>query len=201
MTYEVQQTRWDRIVRRVTGSVGPGSRVSETISELMPVLDIERVPGELLLLGGTRIAWGGANLTGVAGNTGKIQLFNPVDSGSIITVTKVYVRLPSAGILRMVIEPVARLTDGASARYRDGRMGVAEIPVGQIRTETTATIISLINQIFLDSNDTVQLRDENSLAVLGPGTGLTFGPSTTNVTVTGGFFWRERPAEEAELQF
>ena len=54
--FEVQQNRWDQLIRRVSGSIGPGSRVSETLSELLPVMDVERVPGELLRLMGTDVA-------------------------------------------------------------------------------------------------------------------------------------------------
>jgi len=91
MTFEVQQTRWDRIIRRVSGSIGPGSRVSETLSELFPVLDVERVPGELLLLGGTAICVGANDNSGAAGQVARHQIFNPVGSGVIATVSKLIV--------------------------------------------------------------------------------------------------------------
>lgn len=199
MTFEVQQTRWDRIVRRVSGSIGPGSRVSETLSELFPVLDVERVPGELLLLGGTRLAWGGHSVTGSAGNAAKVQLFNPLGSGNIITVTAVFARLESAGTLRMATEPSARTTDAGTATFRDTRLGVGGQPVGQIRQENTATIISVVNVYFVLLNETMIFKDENSIAVLGPGTGLTVGPAANDQNTTVEFWWRERPAEESEL--
>ena len=199
MTYEVQQTRWDRIIRRVSGSIGPGSRVSETISELFPMIDVERVPGELLILGGTHMAWGGTSVTSSAGNTAKIQLFNPIDSGTIITVTGVFCRVGINTPFRMATEAVARLTNVGSATFRDTRLLIGGNPVGQIRSENTATIISVVNLYHLLSNVMFHFQDENSVAVLAPGTGLAFGPSNQNVDLSGTFWWRERPAEESEL--
>ena len=199
MTYEVQQTRWDRIIRRVSGSIGPGSRVSETISELFPMIDVERVPGELLLLGGTRLVWGGANVNGVATVSTKIQVFNPVDSGNIITVTRADARIETAGQFRMVIEPLPRLTNAGTATFRDSRLGVGGNPIGQLRTQNDVSIISSVNLWFLETDVTFSFHDENGIAVLGPGTGLTMGPSTQDINLTGTFWWRERPAEESEL--
>ena len=199
MGYEVQQTRWDRLVRRVSGSIGPGSRVSETLSELFPVMDVERVPAELLVLGGTRMAWGGDSLGGVAAQFTKIQLFNPADSGNIVTVTHMYARIATAGILRVALEELERTTDAGTARYRDGRFGKDEFPVAQLRIETDASQITQLVEIHLETDVTFPFSDQNAVAVLSPGTGIVFGPSVANISLTGSLFWRERPAEESEL--
>jgi len=199
MTFEVQQTRWDRIIRRVSGSIGPGSRVSETLSELFPVLDVERVPGELLLLGGTRLAWGGQQLVASVGNTGKVQLFNPVDSGSLITVTSIVFTAQTNNFFRIAIEPLPRLTRTNTERYRDGRLGVGELPVGQVRHETTATIVTVTNRLWTQQNVTQELKDENGICVLSPGTGVTMASDGSNTQMSASFLWRERPAEESEL--
>ena len=199
MTYEVQQTRWDRIIRRVSGSIGPGSRVAETLSELFPVLDVERVPGELLLLGGTRLAWGGDSRPGVAGNTGKIQLFNPAGSQTILTVTRILYHAQFNGLMRLAMELLPRTTNVATARYRDSRLGNTDPPVGQIRSETTATIVTILNRLWSEDNTQQDIRDENSVAVLAPGAGITMQADAANIQINVTFFWRERPAEESEL--
>ncbi len=48
MGQELQQNRYDQLIRRVGGIIGPGSKVVEALGELFPVIDVENVPGELL---------------------------------------------------------------------------------------------------------------------------------------------------------
>ena len=199
MTFEVQQTRWDRLIRRVSGSIGPGSRVGETLGELFPTFDVELVPGELLLLGGTRLCWGGDSRPGVVAQTGKIQIFNPIDSGHLITVTRILLQASTDNLLRLAVEPAARLTNINSARYRDSRLDVAEVPVGQIRSETTATIVTIANRLFTSNAVQMDLRDENGLAVLSPGSGVTVQSDTPDKLINCTYFWREREALDSEL--
>jgi len=91
VTNEIQQNRYDQTLRRVTGIIGPGSKVAEVLTELFPVIDVERVPGELLILGGTDLAAGGASLDGGPGNSSEINLHNPPGSGKIITCTQILI--------------------------------------------------------------------------------------------------------------
>ena len=198
---EVQQTRWDRIIRRVSGSVGTRSHVSETLTELFPVLDVERVPGELLLLGGTRLCHGGTTLAASAANRGKIQLFNPADSGHLVTVTRIFIRSASTDHMRLAMDAAPRANDATTARYRDTRLGITELPVTKIFSENTATAIAGIVRLFTIADVQLDIRDENGVAVLAPGTGISFGPDTLNSAVSGSFFWREREALPSELQF
>ena len=201
MTFEVQQTRWDRLIRRVSGSIGPGSRVSETLSELFPVLDVERVPGELLLLGGTQLCMGAAQVTGAAGETPRLQIFNPVDSGVLITVTLLLIS-GGATLNNRVATTITALTTGAGTEvFRDRRIALISRPVGQIRTDSTVAFTDAHLLFTTQASVTTLLTDENGLAVLPPGSGYEVGNNTAASTIRGSFFWRERPAEEAELQF
>ena len=201
MTYEVQQTRWDRIIRRVSGSIGPGSRVSETISELFPVLDIERVPGELLILGGTDICAGAATSLGAVGEVGLVQLFNPTDSGNIITVTRITLSCTTTTVLRWALTTTALGTNELTERFRDTRRGVLDLPVGKIRTDSRVALVLETQIIRVVANSSHIVEDPNGVAVLAPGSGLDIGPTTTNVNIQISFLWRERPADQAELQF
>lgn len=200
MTYEVQQTRWDRLIRRVSGSIGPGSRVSETISELFPVLDVERAPGELLVLGGTRLCWQSTERPAFVGQVSASQLINPLDSGTLVTVSSLNLRNNLAAIVQIQITDTLFTVGLVSGLFRDGRLGTAR--------ETTAKVASIDNvttgggpRYTLQASVLFPLEDENSIAVLAPGQALQVGTATFNTILTVNYYWRERPAEVSELQF
>lgn len=199
MTFEVQQTRWDRLIRRVSGSIGPGSRVSETLSELFPVVDVERVPAELLILGGTGLAFGGGQLVSAAGETPTAQLFNPADSGQLITVTNIRVAFAVPSIVRWGITQNQRGAAIGTQVYRDSRRLLPVTPVGQITQDSAVAFASGTNQARIPANETLTVEDQNAVAVLAPGTGIEIGTTSLNTTINYSFSWRERPAERSEL--
>jgi len=202
VTFEVQQNRWDQTIRRASGSIGPGSRVAETLAELFPVFDVENLPAELLFLSGTRIGMGVGILQPNVAFTSKVQLFNPAESGHIITVTKALIVVPLAGAeIRAAVSEPALLTDAGGAQLRDTRVGVSVPSVGQIRTEQVVTSIVPSWNFNVAENVPYTLEDENSLAVLAPGTGYTIGTRLINRALTVNFFWRERAVLESELSF
>jgi len=198
---EVQQNRWDRIIRRVSGSVGTRSHVSETLTELFPVLDVERVPGELLLLGGTRIGFGGRIVTMGLLEFAKVQLFNPADSSTIATITRVIFRTASTTEIRWTLDDAPREDTASSERQRDSRAGISAATTCKIFSEGTVTALPAIGITTIQADTPFVLEDPNGVAVLGPGTGFTIGSNTINVEVTATFYWRERQAEQSELQF
>jgi len=200
MTYEVQQTRWDRIVRRVTGSVGPGSRVSETISELMPVMDIERVPGELLILGGTQIVMGSSRAAAVALTFPYVTVLNPVDSGNILMISSVQLFSDANQLLALFItENVAPVA--GTQTIRDGRRSLAAQPIGQARVDNNLVAGGIRGGLRLEAGTPFFWHDPNGLAVLSPGTQFQISGSIVNTSLEAGWLWRERPAEESELSF
>ncbi len=199
MTFEVQQTRWDRIVRRVSGSIGPGSRVGETLPELFPVLDVENVPPELFLLGGTLLAMGSSELSAGAGLFANIGIFNPLGSGKLITVTTCVVGVNFTGKLLWSTSHTAFTTEVTTKASRDTRVVSPEIPVGQIREETSAGLLTHDGQARVTLSDPLTLHDSNGIAVLSPGGGFAVATGTTNKLITAAFFWKERVAEASEL--
>jgi len=199
MTYEVQQTRWDRIIRRVSGSVGPGSRVSETISELFPMIDVERVPGELLLLGGTGIAFGGGTITSIVAEFPTAQLFNPIDSSNLVTITGVRVSFLGSTTVRWGLTSTQRGTVIGTQTFRDTRRLSPTQPIAQVSQDSDPSLATGTNLSRLTTNDILHLEDPNGVVVLAPGTGFDIGGSGTNSTIFYSFNWRERPAEESEL--
>ncbi len=198
MGYEVQQTRWDRIVRRITGSVGPGSRVAETIAELMPVLDVERVPPELLFLGGTRIVMGNCTVPAVPATFAYASVLNPVDSGNLIVVTQAQIYSTAADRIRISLTENVAPVAGTQA-IRDGRAGVQGVAVGRCLIDNNLGPGGIEGQLRVLAATPVFWEDVNGIAVLPPGISLLLTTSAVNTGLEVNFMWRERPAEESEL--
>lgn len=200
MTFEVQQNRWDRMVRRVSGSIGPGSRVGETLSELFPVIDVENIPAELLALGGTRMAIGNTNEAAVAANFQISELFNPVDSGTIITLLHLHVISDTALSVGMGITTGSFTNNNPlNVSFADGRFLPPTVPVGQCRDETAGA--EGVRFYLLDQNNFQSeiFQPPKAIAVLVPGTGWSVGTTIANHPLSVSYGWIERPAEQSEL--
>lgn len=202
MTFEVQQTRWDRILRRVSGSIGPGSRVSETLSELFPVIDVENVPAELLALGGIHLASGTTLEAGVASNFQRAQLLNPGDSGSLITVLQLSIFSTTAqGLGIGITQNVFSNLNAASTAFLDGRLFGTATPVGQVRDDIGLVADVNFFEIKVASDKSYDYKPPKAVAVLSPGTALSVTTTAANTVLLVSFLWIERPAESSELQF
>ena len=198
---ELEQNRYDQLIRRVGGIVQTGSMVSEVISDLLPVIDVERVPGELLLLGGTRLCFGSTNLAGAAGESARVQLFNPADSGTIITVTGIIFGSSTGQTIRIGRNATALASGVGTETFRDTRLAILNRPTGQIRQESLAALVDINIHYQVVSGVTIQLTQNNDIAVLGPGQGLDTGTQTNATVIRVTYLWRERAAEQSELQF
>lgn len=200
MTYEVQQTRWDRLVRRVSGSIGPGSRVSETISELFPVLEVEGTTPELLALSDWRLAWQSTERPASVGEQSASQLFNPADSGVIVAVTEVTLHANVVDTpIGLLITPTILGTNQVKGLFRDSRFGGARQTVAEVSSDDNVVTGGGL-RVFVRDED-LSIRDDNGLVVLTPGFGLQVGTIGNNILFTVNYFWRERPAQESELSF
>lgn len=199
MTGDLQQFRYDNLIRRVGGIIGPGSKVKEALSELFPVIDVERIPAELLWLSGWRMAFGGEAKVGAAAQTPRVELFNPVGSGKMIVVTDFVASSSVTGSLLWTTTNVA-LTDTVSPqRMRDTRRSAFEVPTGEIRSLSAAGTTVGTNRIVILANVPFHFRDDNAVAVLFPGTGLEVGHTIATVTLSVNFNWRERVIEKSEF--
>jgi len=197
MTYEVQQTRYDRLIRRVTGSIGPGSRVSESISELFPMIDVEsRVP-ELLLLAGTRLAFGFANSPSVAGNFSAAMLRNPGGSGTIITLHELTFTLVTQAIAAGTT--LNTLSQLGVTSFADTRAGVATPTVGQVLFDAQLVAAPDRYRLRALTGSQIVYHPPNGIAVLGPGSAFGVSGLVLNSGGTFGFKWSERATESSEL--
>lgn len=199
---EIQQNRWDRLVRRAAGIVGGGSQVNDTLNELFPTIDVENMPAELLALSGTRVCFGGGFVASPAAEAPTMQIFNPVGSSMLMTVTRVIVTHNfGSTIVRWGIVPTALPDTGNTEVFRDTRLGLAAtaLPAGQVRTQSAVALANATGQARTLANDPLQLDDENGLAVLIPGSGFEIGLAALNSIMNVVFYWRERVAEPSEL--
>jgi len=201
MTSDLQQNRYDQLIRRVGGIIGPGSKVAEALSELFPVIDVERVPGELLLLGGTQLCAGAGTRTGAVGEVARIQLFNPVGSGKLVTVSLLIVSSSTVSNIRVAWNITALTLGIGTEVFRDRRLAATSRPIGQIRTDSTVAFTDPNLNFRALGNTPYFLKDVNSLGVLPPGSGLEISNDNTNTQIFCSFLWRERVAIDSELLF
>jgi len=199
VTTELQQNRYDQLVRRVGGIIGPGSKVAEALSELFPVLDLENMPSELLVLGGTRIVFGGGTVTGVAGQAPKMGLFNPANSGNIVILTAVVYSTLSTGTVRWGLNTNELATQIGTEVFADSRLGFTARPVGRIGTESAVALANATGQSRVVGNARFDLQFPNDLCVLAPGFGFEIGSNVNASIILTAFYWRERAAIPSEL--
>jgi len=194
---ELQQNRYDQLLRRVGDLKGPGSKVNDVLQELFPTLDVENVPGELLLLMATRIGWAGTAKTPAAGKKAGIQLFNPADSGQLVAISTLILSPSSTTQLDWGTTTTALATNTGIPKLRDTRGEGGSRGVSQLRTSAD-TVALASGTVRVLANDTFTLNDINTVCVLAPGTGLTItgGP---DINFRAQFFYRERVAEPSEL--
>lgn len=196
---ELQQNRYDQLLRRVGDLKGQGSKVNDVLQELFPTIDVENVPGELLFLMGTRIGWAATAKTPTVGKRAGIQLFNPAGSGQLITISSLLLSTGSSNVVTWGLVIVALATNTGIPRLRDGRVGVGPSGVSQLRTSPDA-VQPVSGQVFLNSVSPLHLFDKNSVCVLAPGTGLSVVGSIDQ-NFNAAFNYRERVAEPSELTF
>lgn len=197
---ELNQSRYDALLRRVGDLKGAGSKVNDVLQELFPTIDVENVPGELLFLMGTRIGWAATSVNPGVGNRAGIQLFNPVGSGQLITVSSFTPSSNNTVDITYGLTVTAFPTNTGIPRLRDGRVGVGPSGVSELRTSTAA--VALLSGLYATaSNRPFTITDPNSVCVLSPGIGFSVVAGSTNVLLRVSFNYRERVAEPSELNF
>jgi len=196
---EIQQNRYDQLIRRVNNIVSGGSMVGDALNELFPMIDVENVPGELLAIMGTDLGIGASSLTGAAGETAKIQLFNPVGSRQLITCTKIVYSSSVATTSRIAINNTALTTAVSTQIFRDRRKLLTARPVGTIRQVSSVPLTDAHMLIQLVAATPFVLEDVNGICVLNPGSGIEVSNGTPASGMTVTFFWRERVGEPSEF--
>lgn len=199
MTSDLQQTRYDKLVRRVGGIIGPGSKVAEALPELFPMIDVENLPPELFLLSGTRMGFGGGNIGAVVGESPRAQLFNPAGSNILVTVDGFILSAGSAGILRWGTRTATIEVAVDTQLLRDTREILPLQPAAVVRHGTDAAAANATGQTADAANTPFKLFPPHGVVVLAPGVGLEVGTDQQNTRLIYTFYWTEREALESEL--
>lgn len=198
---ELQQSRYDALLRRVGDLKGAGSKVNDVLEELFPTLDVETNKAELQSLTRTALGFGSVNLAGTVTLAPKAQIFNPAGSGKILVVTQAIISADADQIMRWGMNNSA-LSGGSGAEvFRDTRLGLTSRPTGQVRFEQSAALAQGTGSMLVLASSPLKLSDENGIAVCSPGFGFEVGNTNLNTRINVTFYWRERVAEPSELNF
>ncbi len=198
---EIQQNRYDQLIRRVANIVSPGSMVNDALNELFPMIDVENLNAELALLTGWRLGFSSTAQNALAANQNLVQLFNPADSSLLVVLERADFRNSVSQIIEYGLATAALTNFTANQAMRDTREGILTSPVAQLREVQQVASIAAFGQFLLQADVTFTMEEKAGLFVLAPGTGITFSTTVVNTTSLIQFLWRERLAEPAELNF
>jgi len=196
----VQTARHDGLLRRLFSIKGGGSLLAETLGDAFPVIQLEGGPIELLRLAAWEIGLVGQNRTSAVGETLGLQLFNPAESGKLVIPTTIFLSTGGESTFFLGVTAVA-LATAVVGRQRDTREGVLARTVAIARSGVDTVPPVGAGPIRILSPETFKIHDQDGLAVLAPGPGLTLVSITTNIVGRVMWFWRERITEPSELNF
>ena len=194
----LNQNRYDQLLRRVGDLKGPGSKVNDALTELFPMLDVENLPAELLLLSGSRLCMGTALLgAGGALNFGIILLRNNAGSGIIVRLVEINVTAAAGTIVLGPTQNSDTLLGGEA--FADTRI---------FGEGTAAKIMGSNNNLVFGSNfwapttnlsNTYTWKPPSGIAVIAPGAAFSVGNGSANIALRVNFLWIERQAQPSEL--
>lgn len=196
----INQGRYDRLLRRTTAQVGPGSKVGNALEDLFPVLEVENAPIELLRASGWVVGMGQIFATSAVGTTPAHQLFNPPNSSKLVVLTHLSFVATAAVVIRYGPAFVALTDASIPGAQRDTRDGQIRSTVALLQREDDG-VASTFAMRRLAASVQQEIFDQNGLAVLAPGSGFVLTSATTNVNLGTSWLWRERVAEPEELDF
>lgn len=194
----LNQNRYDQLLRRVGDLKGPGSKVNDALTELFPMIDVENVPAELLLLSGSRLCIG----TGLLGAGGAaffgVQLLrNAPKSGVIARLIEINVTAPPGTI---VMGPTLNSAAAIGAEaFADTRV-FGEGTALKIQGNNNNLVVgSNFWAPSTDADSTYTFRPPAAISVIAPGAAFSVGNGTANEALRVNWLWIERQAQSSEL--
>lgn len=180
--------------------VGEGALVTGVLPDVFPTIEVEDLQTDGWGVAGWRPAMGGSDITGAVGENPIIQILNPNGSGQIAVIEWAMFGTNTTGTIGFNIHDAVLTTAEVSMRWRDRRFPTLQFPVVQIRevSQVGVPIVAPMN-VRLAANVPLIFEPPKGFMVLAPGTGFALQHVTTASRLTAQFFWRERPADPAEL--
>jgi len=198
----IQDELLNRLVRKRLNTV-PG--FSSLTPELMPVFVVEGPEPDHAFEKGIALHSGLALGSALAGNLTNIVLWNPTNSGLLVTVRNFSLRAGTASeIVGGIVALATDRTNLTRTGTRDSRNRVDGIAVTTTRARvswdnTVAALVSTtVNGTFYQNNGTTQTFHEIPF-VLSPGFALAFTCQTANAAMQLCVQWTERPFNPSEL--
>lgn len=161
------------------------------------VVPVARVPRLDLLCGGI------GNVAASVGDSSMIQLFNPVSSGVIVTLHRVWLSLGTAGQMRMQLHDTALASNITTVQVLRRTLGSQQSPSAQLRSAQDNLVGVNANRFNLDIADRsypfeMGILGDNQEFVgpsLAEGRGLVFATNSDNVANVTNLLWSERIRE------
>lgn len=196
----LQTARLEGFIRRWGSIKGGGSVLSETLGDVFPILDLERLTPENHLPAGWSLAHRFTTVLGVAAQLSGVSIINPVGSGQIAVVDQVIIQS----------ELTQNLTYGVNLPLFVGATTFENLDTRQANNLNGNLVMGANANVgsselggFLRvvANESFFLTTPSGLAVLGPGGQFSIVSATVNSNLTASFHARVRLAEPSELSF
>lgn len=207
---EILAGRFNRAIQKLFSMKGPPP-VPQLASEIIPVLDVDFLMAleNRILLGTRSFAYNKFQAAGGAGNLGQVKLRNPVSSGVVATVEKIFFQDSSAAVNTFAVKggPVGGAQtdlgtiDSGNSAIRDARLGAingALVVSFASQAAVSATRFLWTTAVPANSAADVILYESQEISIL-PGDSITCFDSQANAAFAVTVFWRERVLEESEL--
>lgn len=194
---EILQSRYDQLLRRVADLKGQGSKVSDALTELFPMIDVENVPTELLVLSGTRMTMGFVAETAQGGTFSQAMLRVAGLTGVVATIHALGIFTPTAQSIGIGPSLNTLSTAGAEA-FTDTRVFGAPT-VGKVLSERLAAAGPTFFQLEANGTDGLIFYPPKGFAVVTPGAAFSVTTLTGATAIDVSFLWSERVAQPSEL--
>jgi len=196
----IQTAQFDNLIRRLYSIKGGGSELSETLGDLFPILDLENLPSELLLLRGWHMFSGFTNVIGISAQLTMAQLFNPAASTSLVALDRVIINSQKAQIMTYGLN-IALASPVINTVNMDTRSAPLFNANARIAADADLQSSGNAGRIEVVADTDYDLEFPGGICVLSPGGVFSIASAQNDSDLSITFIGRERNAEPSELSF
>ena len=196
----IQTARLEAFIRRWASIKGGGSVLSDTLADVFPILDLERLTPENQLVAGWFVVSRFATVTGVAAQLSGVGVLNPADSNSIAVIDKIVIQ---SELAQNVTFGTDLASFGTPIAFQNSDTRTRSQFNNNLQITGNANVAAAEGGGFLRAaaNESVEFVTPNGLAILAPGGHFGVVSATVNSNLTVTFLGRTRTAEPSELNF